>query len=406
MPAYLSGQELKERHPENIGMASDRLERINDCMNEYIQEEELAGIITFIARKGEIAHFETYGYADKDTKKKMSLNTIFRIYSMTKPIVSVGLMMLYEKGTFQLWDPISKYIPELKKIKVLVEDSKPPVLEEQKSEIRIIDLLRHTSGLGYGWGKGDYADSLYKVHNVFDSNDFNEFLEKVIQIPLYFQPGTKWRYGISSDILGILIERISGQPLDEYLKEKIFDPLKMNDTGFSVPESKIDRLATVYYETRNGDLKVIYGPETSNFNQPYKIFLGGSGLLSTTHDYSRFSQMLLNGGELDGARLLSPKTVELMTMDHTEGIPNGGGSVYYPTKASGFGLGFSVVKEPSAYMRLSSKGQYGWAGIAGTFFRIDPKEEMIIILMTQKMYGKFNALRSEINNLAYQAIIK
>ncbi|MCD6567003.1 MAG: beta-lactamase family protein [Bacteroidales bacterium] len=399
------GQIPEKVNPEDVGLSSERLLRINERMRGYIDENKLAGIVTLVARKGKIAHFETFGYADIESEKKMEKDAIFRIYSMTKPIVSVGLMMLYEQGEFQLTDPVSKYIPEVKEIKVLAKDGNPPVLEDQKSEIRIVDLLRHTSGLGYGWGPGGYVDSMYNVKQIWGSKDLTEFVNRVKEIPLYFQPGTKWRYGISVDIIGLLIERISGLPLDKYLEENIFVPLKMNDTGFEVPNEKTDRFTTNYAPKRDGGLRAIDLPSQSPYTRNVTLFSGGGGLLSTTTDYFRFCQMLLDGGELNGKRILGSKTVEMMTMDHTDGIPYGGGPVVYPRKGAGFGLGFQVTTDPAPNLFLTSEGQYGWAGAAGTYFRIDPKEEMIIILMLQIMPNNHLPIHVEFNNLSYQAII-
>ncbi len=405
VPFTFYGQTLEKANPEDVGFSSERLLRINKKMRDYIDDDKLAGIITLVARKGKIAHFETFGYADIESEKKMEKDAIFRIYSMTKPIVSVGLMMLYEHGEFQLTDPVSKYIPEIKEIKVLAKDGDPPVLEDQKSEIRIVDLLRHTSGLGYGWGPGGYVDSLYNTKKIWGSKDLTEYLNRVKEIPLYFQPGTKWRYGISTDITGILIERISGQPLDKYLEENILLPLKMNDTGFEVPDEKKDRFTTNYAPKKDGGLRVIDHPSDSQYTKEVTFFSGGGGLLSTTTDYLRFCQMLLNGGELDGVRILGAKTVEMMTMDHTDGIPYGGGPVVYPRKGAGFGLGFQVTTDTAPNLFLTTEGQYGWSGAAGTYFRIDPKEEMIIILMLQIMPNNHLPIRVEFNNLSYQAII-
>jgi len=403
-PATLFCQSPGLTNPEDVGLSSKRLLRINEKMRGYIDENKLAGIVTLVARKGKIAHFETFGYADIESEKKMEKDAIFRIYSMTKPIVSVGLMMLYEQGEFQLTDPVSKFIPEVKEIKVLAKEGNPPELEDQKSEIRIVDLLRHTSGLGYGWGPGGYVDSMYNAKQIWGSKDLTEFINRVKEIPLYFQPGTKWRYGISVDIIGLLIERISGLPLDKYLEENIFLPLKMNDTAFEVPDEKTDRFTTNYTPKREGGLRVIDFPSESPYTREVTLFSGGGGLLSTTTDYFRFCQMLLNGGELDGKRILGPKTLEMMTMDHTDGIPYDGGPVVYPRKGAGFGLGFQVTTDPAPNLFLTSEGQYGWSGAAGTYFRIDPKEEIIIILMLQIMPNNHLQIRREFNNLSYQAI--
>ena len=386
------------------GMSSDRLDRINQMIADYIDKGHISGAVTLVARRGQIAHFKSAGFADINQGEEMDSSTIFRIYSMTKPITSVGLMMLYEEGAFQLWDPVSKYIPEFGKFKVSINPRIAGV-EKMDPEIRIVDILRHTSGLGYGWGDGGYVDSLYASSEIWDSADLDQFFSTIREIPLYFQPGTKWRYGISTDMVGLLIERLSGMNLDRYLSEKIFKPLKMTDTFFSVPEAKVNRFATNYSQGDNESLEVIDQAEESNFVQEVSFFSGGGGLLSTARDYYRFCQMMLNGGELDGVRLLSPRTIDFMTLDHVMDFSYGGGPVRYPNDGTGFGLGFAVTKDEAGSMMLGSEGAYGWGGLAGTQFRIDPEEDLIHILMIQLIpYGHLS-IRQDFNNLVYQAII-
>lgn len=386
------------------GMSSQRLDRINKMIIQQIEDEKISGAVTLVARRGKIVHFESAGYADIDQNERMDTSTIFRIYSMTKPITSIGLMMLYEEGKFQLWDPVSKYIPEFGKFKVSINPRIAGV-EKMDPEIRIVDILRHTSGLGYGWGDGGYVDSLYASSEIWDSADLDQFFSTIREIPLYFQPGTKWRYGISTDMVGLLIERLSDMNLDRYFSEKIFKPLKMHDTFFSVPGEKVNRFATNYRPGDNEGLEVIDKAEESNFVQEVTFFSGGGGLLSTARDYYRFCQMMLNGGELDGVRLLSPKTIDFITLDHAKDIPYGGGPVRYPNDGTGFGLGFAVTKDEAGSMILGSKGAYGWGGLAGTQFRIDPEEDLIHILMIQLIpYGHLS-IRQDFNNLTYQAII-
>ena len=401
----LYAQSIEVVSPESVGLSSARLERLNDKMQEFVDKEKIAGAVTMIVRKGQVAHFETFGNADIKGKKKMEKDEIFRIYSMTKPIISVGLMSLYEEGKFQLKDPVAKYIPEMTNIKVYKREDGKDILVDQTNPIRIVDLLRHTSGLGYGWGPKEYVDSVYAAAELFNVQTLQEFVGKAVKLPLYFQPGTKWRYSIAADFSGYLIEVLSGQPLDEFLNERIFQPLNMTDTGFGVPKKKVKRFATYYKPTDEGGIEVREEAKTSSYVDNETLFLGGGGLVSTTADYLQFAQMMLNEGSLNGARILSPKTIELMTRNHVTDIPYGGGPVQLPTEGEGFGLGVQVTTDITSSERLSSKGSYGWSGLAGTYFRIDPKEEMIVILMIQMFpHGQYQ-INQYFHTMAYQAII-
>lgn len=388
-------------------MSTDRLNRIHQHFQQMIDDNKIAGMQTLVARKGKIAHFESSGYADIDTKKALDEGSIFRIYSMTKPIATVGLMMLYEEGKFQLNDPVSTFIPSFKNMKAVVRDDKSHDTEPVDRDMTITDLLRHTSGLGYGWGPGNYVDSLYAVSAYRGGKrNLEQFTDAVADLPLYFQPGKHWRYGISTDIVGRLIEVMSGMTLDAYFQERIFKPLKMENTFFQVPADKVDRYTTHYRPKKEGGIEVADHPSTSAATQTVVFFSGGGGLQSTSYDYFRFCQMLLNGGELEGARLLSPKTIELMTIDHTKGITYGGGPLYYPNTSKGFGLGFSVSTDVAATENLGSEGAYGWGGAAGTYFIIDPTEELILIQMIQlRPYTHLNH-RAQFHTLVYQAIIE
>jgi CubicO group peptidase (beta-lactamase class C family) len=391
--------------PETVGLSSVRLERLKAKMQGFVDDQKIAGAITMIARKGRIAHFETFGYADIQQQKKMTEDEIFRIYSMTKPIISVALMSLYEEGMFQLNDPVSRYIPAIAEVKVYSEEGDSGKLDTQVQPIRIVDLLRHSSGFGYGWGTGDHVDSAYARAELFEAKTLKEFVDKAFDLPLYFQPGTKWRYGISADISGYLIEVLSGQPLDEFLAERIFRPLNMHDTGFGVPKKKAKRFATYYKPTDEGGLEVREQASTSAWVGNETLFLGGGGLVSTTADYLNFAQMMLNQGELNGTRILSRKTVELMTRNQVADIPNGGGSVMLPNRGEGFGLGFQVTTDIAVSERLSTEGAYGWSGIAGTYFHIDPQEELILILMIQLFPHNQHQIDHYFHTLAYQSII-
>ena len=390
--------------PESVGMSSVRLKTMEAKMHEYVDKGQLASVQTAVIRKGKVVQFDTYGYEDVDSKDPLKDNSIFRIYSMTKPIVSIGLMMLYEEGRFQLNDPLHKYAPEFKEMQVHIGDGKT---EPAKQPIRIIDVLRHTTGFGYGWGfPPNHVDSLYKVGAKRVGTTNRAFLRAMSTLPLYHQPGTGWRYSLSTDVAGALLEIIANQPLDEFLAERILQPLGMNDTHFEVPDAKDERFITNYtHKKTDGSLQVIDHPSMSKYTKEVTMFSGGGGLVSTTNDYLKFCQMLLNKGELNGHRLISPKTLALMTSDHTQNTPHAGGPIVLPARGTAFGLGFSVTTDLAATEALGSVGAYGWGGAAGTYFKIDPKEDMAILMMIQVMPYNHLQAREKFNNLVYQAIV-
>jgi CubicO group peptidase (beta-lactamase class C family) len=399
------GQVLSKESPEKAGLSSERLNRIDSLLQSYVDNQKMAGVVTMIARHGKIVHSTHIGMLDTETNKKMELNTIFRIASMSKPIVSVAAMTLYEKGCFQLDDPVSKYIPEFKNLKVYTKnnDQAGGIL---KREMTIQDLLRHTSGLTYGLFSNTPVDSIYNSAKVFDTDGtLKDMILKLGQIPLLYQPGEQWHYSVSTDVLGYLIEVISGRPLDEFLKENIFDPLGMKDTGFSVPEGELDRIATIYRVSNEGKLVPNPNIDKQRYSKRPTFFSGGGGLFSTIGDYMNFCQMLLNKGELNGRRILSPKTVELMTMNHVpdQAMPI---KLGFLVDGYGFGLGFRVLTDISKSAALGSFGAYGWFGMYGTYFYIDPKEDIIGIFMTQYRGPVSYPGVREFQVLMYQSIIK
>lgn len=402
--AITTNIELPRATPESVGMSPTRLKMMEEKMHTYVDNGQLAGVQTAIIRKGKVVQFNTYGYEDVDTKDPLKENSIFRIYSMTKPIVSIGLMMLYEEGKFQLNDPLHKYAPEFKEMQVYVGDGKT---EPAKNPIRVIDVLRHTTGFGYGWGNPpNHVDSLYAVGaKRMGTTNNREFLRNMSKLPLYYQPGTGWRYSVSTDVAGALLEIIANQPLDEFLEERILNPLGMKDTHFEVPDAKDERFISNYTHKKDGSLQVIDHPSMSKYCKEVTMFSGGGGLVSTSNDYLRFCQMLLNKGELNGVRLISPKTLELMTGNHTKDTPHAGGPIALPSKGTAFGLGFSVTTDLAATAMLGSEGTFGWGGAAGTYFRIDPKEEMAILMMIQVMPYNHLQARERFHNLVYQAIV-
>ncbi|MCH2084234.1 MAG: beta-lactamase family protein [Saprospiraceae bacterium] len=397
----LTVKKLPKDTPESVGMSSERLMQMNKVMHQYVDNGQLAGIQTAVMRKGKVINFDTYGYADLESNTPLQSDAIFRIYSMTKPIVSVALMMLYEQGKFQLNDLLEKYIPEFENLRVHKGNR---VIEPATKKIRIIDILRHTSGIGYGWGTG-FVDSLYRASNRASFKTNKDLIEGLSKLPLYFEPGTKWKYSLSTDVCGYLVEVLSGQPLDKFLEENIFEPLGMTDTHFEIPDEKDERFVSNYRKNRKGELRVLDHPSTSRYTKEVTMFSGGGGLVSTMDDYLRFSQMLLNKGQLDGKRFLSPKTIELMTIDHTKHTPYNGVGIQLPGNGFSFGLGFSVATDLADTGNLGSVGNYGWGGAAGTFFSIDPKEELIMIMMIQLMPYSHLKVRSYFQTMVYQAIV-
>lgn len=384
-----------------LGFDKDRLERLDNRMHQFVDKGQLAGIQTAIMRDGKLVHMDTYGHADIHSKTQLEDDHIWRIFSMTKPIASVGLMMLYEQGLFSLGDPVENYIPSFKNLKVYDKDKG---IVEASNKMTIKDLLTHTSGLGYGWG-GGYVDSLYNATDKWTMENNKVFVDWLAEQPLYFEPGTAWRYGVSTDVVGYLIEVISGQSLDEYLDENLFQPLGMDDTYFSIPADKAHRLVTNYNDQQGDSLTIIDHYTQSPWTKKARLLSAGGGLASTTKDYLIFSQMLLNGGEYNGKRYLGTKTLELMLDDHCTDVEHHGGPVVMPANGSGFGLGFSVINNVAETSLLGSEGMYGWGGAAGTVFRIDPKENMICIMMIQLMPYHHLQARETFQTMVYQALV-
>ena len=394
--------------PEAVGLSTERLSRIDKVMEAHIAQQKIAGGVTLLARHGKIAHLGAYGMMDVEAEKPMMPDTIFRIASMTKPITSVAVMMLYEEGHFRLHEPVSKFIPAFKEMHVLppedAEDSVAPVPATR--QITIWNLLTHTSGLTYHWNErlGPQYNDAGITHGLLqDESTLAEKMKVLATIPLLHQPGEKFEYGLSIDVLGYLVEVVSGMPFNEFLAERIFKPLGMTDTHFFIPETKRERLATVYERTGDGPIMrkskepTVNGPLIYSTDYPYNgpqtYFSGGAGLVSTASDYARFTQMMLNGGELDGVRLLSRKTVEFMTADQFAKMGLGSGS----------GLGFSIVRDASDLRDIGSVGAYSGGGFFFTSFFIDPQEQMLGIFMCQLHPGAGD-LGERIRILSYQAI--
>lgn len=401
LTTFLWGQGLPTTTPEEVGLSSERLARITKAMEDDVAAGRIPGALAMVIRHGKVAYLETRGMADREARKPVRDDTIFRIYSMSKPITSVALMTLYEEGRFQVTDPVSKYIPELGGLRVLVEDPGKGGhrLVETNRDMTIQDLLRHTSGLTYGFGKSA-VDKMYRDAGVLTSSrDLAEMTGKLGIIPLQHQPGSTWEYSVSVDVIGRLIEVLSGMSFDEFLQQRIFAPLKMTGTAFYVPGNKMSRFAQLYRPDDNGGLKPADPKTSRRYMKKGTFFSGGGGLVSTAIDYARFCQMMLNGGELDGVRLLSRKTVELMTVDHLGGISQRVNDTGY-----GFGLGFAVVVDLSRTGLATSVGEYRWGGAAGTTFWIDPAEELIGIYMVQIRPHSGLRYGDTFKILTYQAI--
>jgi CubicO group peptidase (beta-lactamase class C family) len=386
---FLTGKEAK--------IDIDQLRHIELAIGKHLDKKELAGAVTLILRKGGIVHLEAHGWKDLESRTPMTTDTIFRIFSMTKPIVSIGVMMLVEEGKIELDDPIEKHLHQLKGLTLLENGER--IAPNRAPTVR--DLLRHTAGLTYGFFGDSEVDKLYvKAGALSKSNDTATFIKKVGSLPLAYHPGEKWVYSISVDVQGALIEQISGQSLDRFLKERILEPLGMKDTGFHVPVEKRDRFASLY---TNGQ-KALESNEESDYRFPPRFFSGGGGLVSTASDYAKFLQMMINGGELFGTRFLKKETVQNMTRNHLEGtaFPIG---INDTRDGFGFGLGFNVITAKSDYDEDAKVGEYGWGGAASTHFWVSPEDELAVITMEQTMPYTWNLERS-IKGLVYNAIIE
>ena len=362
----LSAQSTFEiSNPELQGVSSEKLKILNDAMHKFVDNNDISAIQTAIVKNGKLIHFDSYGNSDISDQDSLENDDIFRIASMTKPIVSVALMMLHEEGKFKLNDPVYKYIPEFKNLTVKKRKKTKPV----KNHVKVVDLLRHSAGLNFR-GPEDYRKTINLT--------LEEYTKEAVKEPLKFEPGTTWWYSYATDICGYLIEVLSGEKLDDFLKNRIFDPLEMNDTFFELPAKKLDRLTTLYVVGDNKELVSFDSKVNTPFKDKVVLLNGSGGLLSTTEDYLKFSLMLLNNGSYKGQQLLNKETLDLMKFDHSQGLKY---KKLAFGKKKGFGLGFEVVKEDGT--KFGSKGTFGWGGMFGTYFRVDPKQNMIMIYMTQ-----------------------
>ena len=401
--------------PTAAGMSGARLENISrHLLQRYVEPSKIAGCLTVVYRGGKMAYCEPLGSMDLERQKPMTTDAIFRIYSMTKPITSVALMTLYEQGHFQLSDPVHRFIPEWRDLEVYAAGSVPDFQSVPAGRpMTVRDLFTHTSGLTYGFMNRSMVDHAYRKKELGreHSSSLAEMIKDLADIPLEFSPGTRWNYSVATDVLGYLCEVISGQPFNVFLKERVIEPLGMVDTDFYVPAEKLDRFAANY--NRGADKKLVLedNPQDSQYGSEPTFFSGGGGLVSTAADYLRFCRMLLNGGELDGQRVLGPRTIALMAENH---LPGGvdmaemsqSGFSEIGSEGYGFGLGFSVNLGQAQNQTIGSFGEIAWGGAASTVFWVDPAEDLAVIFMTQLMpSGTFN-FRGQLKALVYPAIVE
>jgi CubicO group peptidase (beta-lactamase class C family) len=404
--------------PEEVGLSSERLQRIEQHLRErYVDQGRIAGAVTLVARHGQVAYLSAVGQRDRERQRSMTEDTLFRIYSMTKPVTSVAMMILVEEARCALNDPVSRYIPAWENLRVLRYGAYPDFMTDApRRAMTIRDLLMHTSGLTYGFARRDAIDAAYRrvgiggvIPGEARPSTLKDMTDKLAEIPLLFSPGTQWNYSVSTDVLGHLVEIISGKTFDRFLRDRIFDPLGMRHTDFRVPPGCGDRFAA-NYRREGGKLVLADDPTDSQYLAEQTFFSGGGGLVSTAEDYRRFCQMLLNGGHYDGKRILGKKTIELMTMNH---LPENqdlsalaSGSFSETTyDGVGFGLGFAVLIDIAKRQSHGSLGEYYWGGAASTAFWIDPVEDLIAIFMTQLMPSTAYNFRGQLRNLIYSAII-
>ena len=404
--------EIAAAKPEEVGLCPKRSERVGAWMQRQVADGRLAGIEVMINRRGRTAFHRCHGKADLARNAEATPDTIYRIYSMTKPLTSVAAMMLYEEGRFQLDDPIARYLPEFAGQRVFTGGGYGAVMTEPAvRDITFRDLLTHTSGLTYGFMRATPVDAIYREQKLElpgAEEPLADIVARLAKVPLIAQPGTEWNYSIATDVLGHLVAVISGQPFDAFVRERILRPLGMADTGFHVPADKVARFAASYQKGPDGRPQLIDDPAASRFLAPPRAPSGGGGLVGTARDYVRFCRTLLAGGALGGERLLGRKTVELMTMNHLDGDMAAMGQPRFAESnyhGIGFGLGFSVMLDPAKAQIVGSAGECAWGGMASTAFWIDPREDLAVVMMTQLVPSSTYPIRRELRVLTYQAMV-
>ncbi|MCW2943753.1 MAG: serine hydrolase [Actinoallomurus sp.] len=399
--------------PAEVGFDADRLRRMDTHFASYVDDGRLPGWLALVSRRGEIAHLSTYGARDIASGAPVETDTLFRIYSMSKPITSVAAMMLYEEGALELTDPISRFIPSFSEMRVYEKGpSVKPVTRPAAEPVRVWHLLTHTSGLVYGFQHVSVVDEIYRNAG-FDRGmphdlDLAQVVDRFADLPLLFEPGSQWNYSVATDVLGRVVEAASGQSLDQFFAERIFGPLGMTDTGFSIDAGKADRMASLYTADPNGHAVPVDTGDTA-LRQP-KALSGGGGLISSASDYHRFTQMLLRGGALDGVRLLGSRTVAYMTRNHLPGgadLEEFGRPVFAEVSYAGvgFGLGFAVVQDSAKGKTMASEGEFNWGGAASTTFWVDPAEQVTVVFLTQLIPSNTHPIRPQLRQLIYQALV-
>ena len=404
---------LKVVSPASVGLDGKVMGNIRDYLKEqYVEPGKYVGTLTLVARKGEIAYLDALGFMDRENKKAMQEDAIFSIYSMSKPITSIALMQLYEKSLFRLDDPIHWHIPSWRNLRVYESGLYPNFLTSRpKRHMTIRDLLSHMSGLTYDFMLRTNVDAAYRKTKLQATGDLQAMIDTLAQLPLEFSPGEQWNYSVSTDVCGYLVEHFSGMKLDKYFQKHIFDPLGMEDTGFSCAKEKVDRLASLYEQhPKKGPVLVDPGGAKTARVKKRKMLSGGGGLLSTMSDYYRFCSMLLNQGELDGTRIIGRKTLAMMASNHLpdhKDLTEMSQSAFSETtyQGVGFGLGFSVILDPVKTQSLTDEGEYGWGGAASTVFWVNPKEEMVVIFLTQLLPSSTYQVRRELRSLVYSSLM-
>ena len=416
LAAQLAAAPLPEASPESVGMSSERLALIDRMTQDYVSSGKVPGMLTLVARGGKIVHLSVAGQRGLNDDRPLQKDALFRIYSMTKPITAVAAMQLYEQGAFRLQDPVSKFVPELKGLQVMDEAGN---LVPAKHEFTMHELLTHTAGLSYGFNPEDPVDKLYREAHLWAAKDLTDFAQKLAQLPLRYQPGTKWHYSVAVDVTGLVVERLSGMRFDRYLAEHLFKPLGMEDTFFEVPEAELPRFLPnqVYDQEEKRIITAEEGLERIgllrseddamvNYTE-VSLYSGGGGLVSTAMDYMKFAEMLRAGGTLNGARILGPKTIAYMTRNHLSTTVAEAGPGEDPLAQDlagvGFGLGFGVVTDSVALRVMGSEGEYNWGGAAGTVFWVDPVEDLVVVGMIQLMTSPW-PFREDLQVRAYQAL--
>ncbi|MEE2778841.1 MAG: serine hydrolase domain-containing protein [Acidobacteriota bacterium] len=408
-----AGVSMERVAPEEVGLSKERLARLDTHFERrYLEPGKIAGCLTLVARDGKIAWLSPQGLSDRKRNAPMTEDTLFRIYSMSKPITSVALMALYEEGHFQLDDAAGKIVPALRDLRVYRSGNHPSFLTDPcERPMSVRDLLTHQSGLTYGFMECSNVDAAYRELGIGDrSSSLETMIQGLAELPLEFSPGTRWNYSVATDVCGYLVEVLSGQRFDTFLQERIFDPLGMTDTGFQVPVGQVGRFAANYERAPDKSLRLLDDPRTSPYLEPAGLLSGGGGLVSTATDYARFCQMVLGGGELDGARILSPRTLGLMMTNHLPGDADlsrlASGSFSETTyDGIGFGLGFAVFLDQARAEAVGSPGESYWGGAASTIFWVDPSEDLTVVFMTQFMpSGTFN-FRGQLKSIIYGSIV-